>query len=66
MTSVRWGILSTARIGVEKVIPAIKNGANCEVVGIASRSEEKARNTADRLGPVVSAAALRQTALGHA
>ena len=49
MTSVRWGILSTARIGVEKVIPAIQNARNCEVVAIASRSPEKARQAADRL-----------------
>jgi len=49
MTSVRWGILSTARIGVEKVIPAIQNGDRCEVVAIASRSGTKARSAAERL-----------------
>ncbi|MGW8370482.1 MAG: Gfo/Idh/MocA family protein [Gammaproteobacteria bacterium] len=49
MSNVRWGILSTARIGVEKVIPAIQNCANCEVVAIASRSGERARQAAERL-----------------
>jgi len=49
MMRTRWGILSTARIGVEKVIPAIQNSENCEVVAIASRSEERSRQAADRL-----------------
>ena len=34
---VRWGILSTANIGMAKVTPAIQKAANCEVVAIASR-----------------------------
>ena len=34
---VRWGILSTAKIGVDKVIPAMQRGAWCEIVAIASR-----------------------------
>jgi predicted dehydrogenase len=46
----RWGILSTAKIGTEKVIPAIQKAANCEVVAIASRSEEAAKNAAGLLG----------------
>lgn len=49
MINVRWGILSTARIGVEKVIPAIQNGELCEVVAIASRSGTKSRQVAERL-----------------
>ena len=47
---IRWGILSTARIGVEKVIPALQRGAKTEVVAIASRSLAKARAAATRLG----------------
>lgn len=47
---VRWGILSTAAIGTEQVIPAIQAAPNCEVVAIGSRSEERARAAADRLG----------------
>jgi len=49
MKKVRWGILSTAKIGVEKVIPAMQKGKFSEVVAIASRSVEKAREIAGRL-----------------
>jgi predicted dehydrogenase len=34
---VRWGILSTANIGLQKVIPGIQKSAHSEVVAIASR-----------------------------
>jgi predicted dehydrogenase len=47
---VRWGILSTANIGMAKVTPAIQKAANCEVVAIASRDLAKARAAADTLG----------------
>ena len=47
---VRWGILSTAKIGVEKVIPALAKTQNCEVVAIASRRLEAAKEAAARLG----------------
>ena len=47
---IRWGILSTAKIGVAKVIPAMQRGELTEVVAIASRSDEKAREAADKLG----------------
>ena len=50
MAKIRWGILSTARIGVEQVIPAMQQGELSEVVAIASRSEAKAREVANRLG----------------
>jgi predicted dehydrogenase len=49
MSKIRWGVLSTAKIGVEKVIPAMKRGDFCKVVAIASRSEEKARAAAEKL-----------------
>ena len=49
MKKIRWGILSTAKIGVAKVIPAMQKGALSEVVAIASRSEAKAREAADAL-----------------
>ena len=39
---VRWGILSPAKIGVEKVIPAMQKGALTEVVAIASRDLTRA------------------------
>lgn len=47
---VRWGVLSTANIGVAKVIPAMRRGQYCEVTAIASRSLEAAREAAARLG----------------
>jgi predicted dehydrogenase len=47
---VRWGILSTANIGMAKVTPAIQKSAHSEVVAIASRDLGKARAAADQLG----------------
>jgi predicted dehydrogenase len=46
----RWGIVSTAKIGVGKVIPATQKAERCEVVAIASRDGERASRTADELG----------------
>lgn len=45
----RWGVLGTARI-VRKTIPALQTTKNGEVVGIASRTEGKAREYADKHG----------------
>jgi len=50
MERVRWGILSTAKIGTEKVIPAMQQGKFCEVAAIASRSAETANAVAKELG----------------
>ncbi len=50
MDRVRWGILSTAKIGMEHVTPAIQKAPNCEVVAIASRDHDRASAAADRLG----------------
>ena len=47
--TLRWGILSTADIGVRKVIPGIRRAARCEVAAIASRDAEAARAAAARL-----------------
>jgi len=49
MKKIRWGIVSTAKIGTEKVIPAIQLGAFCEVVAIASRDLHRAQQVARRL-----------------
>ncbi|SFV37469.1 Predicted dehydrogenase [Devosia crocina] len=46
----RWGILSTANIGMAKVTPAIQQADNCEVLAIASRDGDTARAAAGRLG----------------
>jgi len=54
MKKVRWGILSTAKIGREKMIPAMQAGKLCEVVAIASRNGEQGKLVADKLKiPVV-------------
>jgi predicted dehydrogenase len=47
---VRWGVLSTANIGVKKVIPAMQRGTLSTVTAIASRDLHKARAVADQLG----------------
>lgn len=47
---VRWGVLSTANIGMQKVIPAIQKAGNCEVIAICSRTIEAAQNAATTLG----------------
>jgi predicted dehydrogenase len=50
MKKVVWGILSTANIGMEKVIPAMQKSAWIDVRAIASRREAAARQAADALG----------------
>ena len=50
MKKLRWGVLSTAKIGLEKVIPAMQKGEHCEIAAIASRSLEKAQNVSIQLG----------------
>ncbi|WP_058188824.1 Gfo/Idh/MocA family protein [Terracidiphilus gabretensis] len=47
---IRWGVLSTARIGVKKVIPGMQAGELCEVTAIASRDAATAREAASELG----------------
>jgi predicted dehydrogenase len=47
---VSWGVLSTANIGVAKVIPAMQQGQWCDIQAIASRSLEQARAAAGKLG----------------
>jgi predicted dehydrogenase len=50
MNKVRWGIISTANIGVKKVIPAMQAGKYCEVTALASRDYAKGQEVADSLG----------------
>jgi predicted dehydrogenase len=49
MKKVRWGVLSTAKIAREKIIPAMQNGKYTEIIAIASREIAKARVVADNL-----------------
>jgi predicted dehydrogenase len=50
MQPVRWGILSTAKIGRTKVVPGMMKSPLCQVVAVASRNEEAARTMAAELG----------------
>ncbi len=53
MTQIRWGILGTASIARNAVIPGMRKAPYCEhavVSAIASRSLEKARATAEEFG----------------
>jgi predicted dehydrogenase len=46
----RWGVLSTAKIGRDLVIPAIVEAENGVLSAIASRDIKKARALAERFG----------------
>lgn len=47
---IRFGVLSAAKIGTVKVIPAMQKGEFCEVAAIASRDLARAQTTAAQLG----------------
>jgi predicted dehydrogenase len=49
MKKIRWGVLSTANIGVKKVIPAMQRGQLSTIAAIASRGLAKARAAASEL-----------------
>ena len=50
MKKVTWGVLSTAKIGREKVIPAMQKGQWSHIGAIASRSLDSAQKVATELG----------------
>jgi predicted dehydrogenase len=50
MKPVRWGILSTALIGTQRVIPGMLKSSSLEVAAIASRTLPKAESVAASLG----------------
>jgi predicted dehydrogenase len=50
MNKVKWGVLSTAKIAIEKVIPAMQRGKYCQVAAIASRRLDRAQEAARWLG----------------
>jgi predicted dehydrogenase len=47
---IRWGIISTAKIGMEQVIPAMQQSEYCNIQAIASRTQESADTAAASLG----------------
>ena len=50
MSTVRWGVLSTARIGTEKVLPAMQQSHHCEILALSSRDRRRAESEAGKLG----------------
>lgn len=50
MNKIRWGVLSTAKFGREKMIPALQKSKYAEVAAISSRSLEDAQIRAGELG----------------
>ncbi len=46
----RWGVLSTANIGIRKVLPAMQLGQHTSLDAIASRDLARAQKAADTLG----------------
>lgn len=49
-TKLRWGVLSTANIGLKKVLPGMQQGQYSRVDAIASRDLAKAQQAAHSLG----------------
>jgi predicted dehydrogenase len=50
MEPVRWGVLSTAKIGSVKVLPGMMKSPLCKIQAVASRSEAAAQEMAAQLG----------------
>lgn len=50
MKKISWGIISTANIGVAKVIPGMLKSGQLEVAAISSRTLNSARKWAEKLG----------------
>ena len=50
MKPVKWGIISTANIGVEKVLPGMLKSKDLEIVAISSRKLKTAQEWAGKLG----------------
>jgi predicted dehydrogenase len=50
MRKIKWGVISTASIGLDEVLPAMQKGEYTELSAIASRSLEKAQSVASQLG----------------
>ena len=50
MANVRWGVISTANIGVKAVLPAMQQGERCKLVAVSSRDLDTAKRTAEKLG----------------
>lgn len=49
MDKISWGVISTANIGTQKVIPAMQHGKYSKVSAISSRNLQKAKEAAAKL-----------------
>ncbi len=49
MKKVRWGVLSTAKIGLNKVLPAMQQGQYCTIAALGSRDGTRAAEAAATL-----------------
>ena len=45
-----WGVISSAKIGTEKVIPAMQQSETGEIMALASRSKETSKRVCENLG----------------
>ncbi|MEZ5362616.1 MAG: Gfo/Idh/MocA family oxidoreductase [Bryobacterales bacterium] len=50
MQKVKWGVISTAKIGTVKVIPGMQRGELCDIIAICSRDKATAEKEAAKLG----------------
>ena len=50
MKKIRWGVISSAKIGTEKVIPAMQQSETGEIMALASRSKETSKRVCENLG----------------
>ena len=48
MKQINWGILGTAKIAVEQVIPAMIKSENANLLAISSRDIKKAKNISQK------------------
>lgn len=49
LKKLKWGVLSTAKIAVQSVIPSMQKSKFCEIAGISSRNMENAQTVAKAL-----------------
>ena len=50
MKKIRWGVISSAKIGTEKVIPAMQQSETGEIMALASRNKETSKLVCENLG----------------
>ena len=60
MTPIVWGVLGTARIALERVIPAMRQSELCEVRAIASRDARGGAEAAEAMGIPLSCGSYRE------